>query len=128
MVTYNNLLSIFNGWDKALPWYEKDENLSFLPPAWIGEQIFTVAPNLSKGIIVNFIEKAETIQSDLREVGPKVILFGARQWEMVCSEIQSKMIDAPWWKKFIYNLFYLLDTVWLNFRSLVKRFHGIGRY
>lgn len=105
MVTYNNLLSIFNGWDKALPWYEKDENLSFLPPAWIGEQIFTVAPNLSKGIIVNFIEKAETIQSDLREVGPKVILFGARQWEMVCSEIQSKMIDAPWWKKFIYNLF-----------------------
>lgn len=105
MVSYNNLLSIFNGWDKALPWYEKDENLSFLPPAWIGEQIFTVAPNLSKAIVVNFIEKAETIQSDLREVGPKVILFGARQWEMVCSEVQSKMIDSPWWKKFIYNLF-----------------------
>jgi long-chain acyl-CoA synthetase len=105
MVTYKNLLSIFKGWDEALPWKEKDENLSFLPPAWIGEQIFTVAPNLTKGIVVNFIEKAETIQSDLREVGPRVILFGARQWEMVCSEIQSKMIDAPWWKKSVYNLF-----------------------
>jgi len=105
MVTYNNLLSIFRGWDEALPWREEDENLSFLPPAWIGEQIFTVAPNLVKGIVVNFIEKAETIQSDLREVGPKVILFGARQWEMVCSEIQSKMIDAPWWKKSVYNMF-----------------------
>ena len=105
MVSYRNLLSIFKGWDEALPWREKDENLSFLPPAWIGEQIFTVAPNLVKGIVVNFIEKAETIKSDLREVGPKVILFGARQWEMVCSEIQSKMIDAPWWKKSVYNLF-----------------------
>jgi long-chain acyl-CoA synthetase len=105
MVTYKNLLSIFKGWDEALPWKEKDENLSFLPPAWIGEQIFTVAPNLTKGIVVNFIEKAETIQSDLREVGPRVILFGARQWEMICSEIQSKMIDAPWWKKSVYNLF-----------------------
>lgn len=105
MVTYKNLLSIFQGWDEALPWREKDENLSFLPPAWIGEQIFTVAPNLARGVVVNFIEKAETIQSDLREIGPKVILFGARQWEMVCSEIQSKMMDAPWWKESVYRLF-----------------------
>jgi len=105
IVTYSNLLSIFNGWDEALPWRDDDENLSFLPPAWIGEQIFTVAPNLARGIVVNFIEKAETVRSDLREVGPGVILFGARQWEMVCSEIQSKMIDAPWWKKSVYDLF-----------------------
>ncbi len=105
MVTYTNLLSIFNGWDAALPWKRDDENLSFLPPAWIGEQIFTVAPNLGKGVVVNFIEKAETIRADLREVGPRVLLFGARQWEMVCSEIQSKMIDAPWWKKSVYELF-----------------------
>jgi len=42
-VTYRNLLSLFKGWDAALPWNLKDENLSFLPPAWIGEQIFTVA-------------------------------------------------------------------------------------
>ena len=104
MVTYTNLLSIFNGWDAALPWRDDDENLSFLPPAWIGEQIFTVSPNLLKGIVVNFIEKAETVRADLREVGPGVILFGARQWEMVCSEIQSKMIDAPWWKKTLYDL------------------------
>ena len=28
-VTYKNLLSLFHGWDAALPWNEKDENLSF---------------------------------------------------------------------------------------------------
>jgi long-chain acyl-CoA synthetase len=104
-VTYRNLLSLFNGWDAALPWNENDENLSFLPPAWIGEQIFTVAPNLAKGIVVNFIEKAETVRSDLREIAPGVILLGARQWEMTCSEIQAKMIDSPFWKRFLYNLF-----------------------
>jgi long-chain acyl-CoA synthetase len=105
IVTYRNLLGLFHGWSAALPWNEEDENLSFLPPAWIGEQIFTVAPNLTKGVVINFIEKAETVRSDLREIGPRVILLGARQWEMVCSEIQAKMIDAPFWKKFLYQSF-----------------------
>jgi long-chain acyl-CoA synthetase len=105
VVTHRNLLSLFSGWDAALPWKEKDENLSFLPPAWIGEQIFTVAPNLAKGIVVNFIEKAETIRFDLREIGPAVILLGARQWEMTCSEIQGKMTDSPFWKKVLYRSF-----------------------
>ncbi|MBW6487049.1 MAG: AMP-binding protein [Syntrophobacterales bacterium] len=105
IVTYGNLLNLFKGWDAAIPWSEKAENLSFLPPAWIGEQIFTVVPNLSKGVVVNFIEKAETVKSDLREIAPGVILLGARQWEMICSEIQAKMIDAPFWKRSLYNLF-----------------------
>jgi len=105
MVTYRNLLGLFHGWDATLPWSEKDENLSFLPPAWIGEQIFTVAPNLIKGVVINFVEKAETIRSDLREIAPRVILLGARQWEMICSEIQAKMIDSPFWKKFLYQSF-----------------------
>lgn len=105
IVTYRNLLSLFHGWDAALPWHEGDENLSFLPPAWIGEQIFTVAPNLTKGIVVNFIEKAETVRSDLREIAPEVILLGARQWEMTCSEIQAKMMDSPFWKRSLYHLF-----------------------
>jgi long-chain acyl-CoA synthetase len=105
IVSYRNLLSLFRGWDSALPWNAGDENLSFLPPAWIGEQIFTVAPNLMKGIVVNFIEKAETVRSDLREIAPGAILLGARQWEMICSEIQAKMIDAPFWKRFVFDLF-----------------------
>jgi long-chain acyl-CoA synthetase len=105
IVTYKNLLSLFNGWDAALPWNVKYENLSFLPPAWIGELIFTVAPSMVKGIVVNFIEKAETVRPDIREIAPGMILLGARQWELTCSEIQAKMIDAPFWKRFLYNLF-----------------------
>ena len=105
IVNYRNLLGLFHGWNAALPWKEEDENLSFLPPAWIGEQIFTVAPNLTMGVVINFVEKAETVRSDLREIAPRVILLGARQWEMVCSEIQAKMIDAPFWKKILYQSF-----------------------
>ena len=57
------------------------------------------------GVVINFVEKAETVRSDIREIAPRVILLGARQWEMVCSEIQAKMIDAPFWKKFLYQSF-----------------------
>ena len=105
IVTYRNLLGLFRGWNTSLPWEEEDENLSFLPPAWIGEQVFTVTPNMILGVVINFVEKAETVRSDLREIGPRVILLGARQWEMVCSEIQAKMIDAPFWKRFLYQSF-----------------------
>ena len=110
MVSFENLLSLFHGWDSALPWKDGDENLSFLPPAWIGEQIFTVAPNLAKGTVINFIEKAETVRSDLREIAPAAILLGARQWEMICSEIQAKMIDSPFWKRFLYDVFLPVGT------------------
>ncbi len=105
LVSYDNLLSLYNGWDATLPWYGTDENLSFLPPAWIGEQIFTVAPNLAKGVVVNFIEEPETVREDIREVAPRVMLFGARNWEMYCSLVMAKMIDSSAMKKLIYNMF-----------------------
>ena len=54
---------------------------------------------------LNFPEEPETIAEDTREVGPNFVIYGPRQWESLVSEIQIKMIDAHWLKRFVYNLF-----------------------
>jgi long-chain acyl-CoA synthetase len=84
---------------------DKDVYLSFIPMAWVGEQIIGVACSIFSGMAVNFPEKAETVQENIREVGASVLFYGPRQWESVNRMVQAKMMDAAWIKRFFYNLF-----------------------
>src|SRR5690606_34479889 len=47
--------------------------VSFLPLAWIGEQMLAVACGLRYGMTLSFPEEAGTQRSDLREIGPDVM-------------------------------------------------------
>ena len=82
-----------------------DAYLAFIPMAWVGEQIIGVACSLYCGMAVNFPEKAETVQENIREVGASVLFYGPRQWESVNRMVQAKMMDAYWIKRFFFNLF-----------------------
>jgi long-chain acyl-CoA synthetase len=68
--------------------------LSYISPAWAAEQFFGVALPLLAPLVVHFAEKPETVQRDLREVGPEFLMFTPRQWEMQASNIESRMMDA----------------------------------
>jgi long-chain acyl-CoA synthetase len=73
--------------------------VSFLPFAWVGEQLTSVAIGLSAGATVNFAEKPETMREDLREIGPHLLLAPPRVWEAMCSEYQVKIADAGFIKR-----------------------------
>ncbi|MBU2547534.1 MAG: AMP-binding protein [Proteobacteria bacterium] len=93
-------------WSKLDNWYGKPyEYVSFVPPAWSVEQAIGIAGSLVTGLIVNFPEKPETVQEDLREVGPHVIFYGARLWESVNRMVQARMLDSSFSRRFIYNRF-----------------------
>ena len=47
-----------------------EEVLAYLPPAWIGQNIFSYAQWLACGYVVNCPESAATVMIDLKEVGP----------------------------------------------------------
>lgn len=49
---------------------EQEEVLSYLPPAWIGQNFFGYAQWLVCGYVVNCPESADTVPIDLKEVGP----------------------------------------------------------
>ena len=68
--------------------------LSYISPAWAAEQFFGVALPMLAPMVVHFAEKPETIQSDLREIGPEFLMFTPRQWEMQASGIEARMMDA----------------------------------
>lgn len=68
--------------------------LSYISPAWAAEQFFGVALPLLAPLVVHFAEKPETVQRDLREIGPEFLMFTPRQWEMQASNIEARMMDA----------------------------------
>ena len=83
--------------------FEKDEFVSFLPLAWIGEQMMCLSSALLTGFTVNFPEKPETVQENIREIGPNVMFSPPRIWENMTATVQVKIMDASAFKRWMYN-------------------------
>jgi len=105
MITQKNMFSVARGQDLVDTASDNFEYVSFLPLPWIGEQEFGVYWSLYKSFTVNFPEKVETVQANIREIGPHIMLAPPRIWEKMCSDIQVKIQDAAWIKRMAYKLF-----------------------
>jgi long-chain acyl-CoA synthetase len=99
MISHRNLLAMAAGVTEVDPIREGDEVVSFLPFAWVGEQLVSVAMALHVGATVNFPEEPETAREDLREIGPHVMIAPPRFWEAMCSEYQVKIADSGFTKR-----------------------------
>ena len=104
VLTQLSLLNAALNWFGVDPWLKDDNYLSFVPPAWGAEQYLGITGGLLSGLCVNFPEEPETVQENIREIGPQMVLYGARQWESVNSMIHAKMIDASLLGKLVYKL------------------------
>ncbi|MFH2059548.1 MAG: AMP-binding protein [Pseudomonadota bacterium] len=82
-----------------------DEYVSFLPFAWIGEQMNSFGVAMATGITLNFPESVETAMSDLKEIGPHFIFGAPRIYETIRSEIWLKIDQSYWLNKLFYNYF-----------------------
>ena len=103
ILTHDNLLSMGRNLMSVDPLDTSDEFVSFLPLAWIGEQMMALACGLQIGFPVNFPEEPETVQANIREIGPKVMFSPPRIWENMVSQIQVKMEDSTPLKQRLYN-------------------------
>ena len=99
MISHKNLLAMSAGVTQVDRVAEGDDIVSFLPPAWVGEQLLSVGIALHAGATVNFPEEPETMRDDLREIGPHVMIAPPRFWEAMCSEYQVKIGDAGFFKR-----------------------------
>ena len=71
-----------------------DEHLSYLPMAWIGNSVFSLALHLRVGFTCNFPERPETVTRDLRELGPTLGLGPPRYWENTLTAITVRAADS----------------------------------
>ncbi|MDE2874684.1 MAG: AMP-binding protein, partial [Gemmatimonadota bacterium] len=70
MLSHANLLAMAEQLVEVDPMEPGDEFVSFLPLAWIGEQMVGVASAMLAGFTVNFPEETATVRADIREIGP----------------------------------------------------------
>jgi long-chain acyl-CoA synthetase len=99
MLSHANLLSMGRSLMAIDPIGPESRYVSFLPFAWIGEQMLTVACGLQAGFTVSFPEEANTVKADLREIGPDVMFSPPRIWEDMLSSVQVRVGEAGWLKR-----------------------------
>jgi len=87
------------------PWYEDDNIVPYLPPAWMTEQWFEIGCHLLAANTLNFAEGPETQQRDIREIRPNIVSYGARQWESQAAMVQARILRSDAIKKFAFRLF-----------------------
>jgi long-chain acyl-CoA synthetase len=84
---------------------EREEVLAYLPPAWIGQNIFSYAQWLACGYVVNCPESASTVMIDLKEIGPTYYFAPPRVFEGLLTSVMIRMEDASAIKRWLFQRF-----------------------
>ena len=105
VLSHKNLLSMAHNLGQYDPKSAHDEFVSFLPLAWMGEQMMAVASALLFGFCVNFPETPDTASADSREIGPHFIFSPPRVYESIAAKVQGDIMETTPMKRFLYNLF-----------------------
>lgn len=103
LISHNYLLKAGKKFSEINLYKSSDEYLSFVPLAWIAEQLFMVSW-LIYSSPVNYPESPDTVMENIREIGPQFLLLGPRQWQGLVSMVQMKMNDAFIAKRWLYQL------------------------
>jgi long-chain acyl-CoA synthetase len=80
-----------------------EEVLAYMPPAWIGQNIFSYAQWLACGYVVNCPESASTVTIDLKEVGPTYYFAPPRIFEGLLTSVMIRMEDAGAFKRWLFH-------------------------
>jgi len=104
LLSHNNMLTMGKALMSVDPCYDTDDYVSYLPFAWIGEQMMSISCGLQIGYTINFPEEPETAQENIREIGPHVMFAPPRMYEQMTRTVQVKYLDASWTKRKFFEL------------------------
>ena len=82
-----------------------DVVLAYLPPAWIGQNIFSYAQPFATGYCICCPESSETVMSDMRDIGPTYYFAPPRVLEALLTQVSIRMEDASALKRALYRYF-----------------------
>jgi len=79
--------------------------LSYLPMAWVGDNLFSFAQWLVAGFTINCPESGDTVMTDLREIGPTYYFAPPRVFENLLTQVMIRMEDASAGKRAVFRHF-----------------------
>jgi len=104
LLSHNNMLTMGKHLMMVDPCQNTDDYVSYLPFAWIGEQMMSISCGLQVGYTLNFPEEPDTAQENIREIGPHVMFAPPRMYEQMTRTVQVKYLDAPWIKRKFFEM------------------------
>ncbi|HQR89506.1 MAG TPA: AMP-binding protein, partial [Caulobacter sp.] len=111
MLSHRNMIATAEAFIEANEIKAGDDWLSYLPMAWVGDAAFSLGMALVAKATANCPENPETVQRDLRELGPDAVLAPPRIWENMLTTMQVKSGDASPLKRRTFE----------HFRALAER-------
>lgn len=84
---------------------DKEETLSYLPLAWVGDHIFSYGQAYVAGYCVNCPEDETTVATDMREIGPTYYFAPPRIFENMLTSVSIRMEDASALKQKMFHYF-----------------------
>jgi long-chain acyl-CoA synthetase len=83
----------------------REDILSYLPMAWVGDHLFSYAQALYAGFTINCPESPETVITDMREIGPTFFFAPPRIFENLLTQVMIRMEDAGALKRGMFHFF-----------------------
>jgi long-chain acyl-CoA synthetase len=105
MLTHRNAIETARVFVQTEDVRPEDEWLCYLPMAWVGDSIYSTVLSLLVGFACNCPESPETVQRDLRELGPTIVLAPPRIWENMLTGVQVRAADATRLKRWVFERF-----------------------
>ncbi|MTI16906.1 long-chain fatty acid--CoA ligase [Rhodobacteraceae bacterium RKSG542] len=99
LVTTARVANEFDGLDSS------ESTLAYLPMAWVGDHVFSVAQSYTAGYCVNCPESLETVLTDRKEISPTYFFAPPRVFEGLLTHIMVRMEDASKTKKRMFDYF-----------------------
>ncbi len=108
LLSHRNIVGTSENYTKGEKVERGDNWLAFLPMAWVGDAMYSLGVAMVTGAVVNCPESPETVQRDLRELGPTIVLAPPRIWENLLTQVQVRAADSSMLKRKLYN--YYIDV------------------
>jgi long-chain acyl-CoA synthetase len=105
LLSHANMIATAETFASVEPLGRGDDWLCYLPMGWVGDMTYSLGTSMVSGITCNCPESPETVQRDLRELGPSMFLAPPRIWETMLTGLQVKAADASWLKRRAFEYF-----------------------
>ena len=82
---------------------DSEDVLAYLPPAWIGQNMFSYTQFLVTGFTVNHPESPATVSIDMHDIGPTYYFAPPRVLEDLLTQVMIRMEDASALKRRLFH-------------------------
>lgn len=104
---------------------DTDVAMAYLPPGWIGQNLFGYAQPMVVGYCICCPESSDTMLSDMREMGPTYLLATPRVLEALLKQVALRMEETGGFKQWLYRYCMAIGRR-ISERTLAGEPHSIG--